>query len=65
MIQKSELFWKKIGDEAEVVQCPFKIKLFESPFQMYIFIKYCIKPGKWHHIEISLPKVQTCPFTLH
>ena len=23
MVQKSQLFWKKIGDEAEVVQCPF------------------------------------------
>ena len=24
MVSKSQLFWKKSGDEAEVVQCPFK-----------------------------------------
>ena len=33
MIQKSQLFWKKIGDEAEVVQCPFnKVKTNVSKF---------------------------------
>ena len=25
MIWKSQLFWKKFGDEAEVVQCPFNV----------------------------------------
>ena len=36
MIWKSQLFWKKIGDEAEVVQCPFK------PF-MHFKIKFLNK----------------------
>ena len=34
MIWKSQLFWKKFGDEAEVVQCPFNI--------MYMYNYYIV-----------------------
>ena len=39
MVEKSQLFWKKSGDEAEIVQCPFN-KFLLSAIKMVLNLRH-------------------------
>ena len=51
---KSQLFWKRFGDEAEVVQCPFKYHTIHFKMFLHFLVngqaaaaKYFVKSPSW------------------